>query len=47
MLLNEVQKQERTIAAQDAEIRDLKKMVAERQAGLVQLEKKNQLLAQR
>jgi hypothetical protein len=47
MLLNEVQKQERTIAAQDAEIRDLKKMVAETQAGLVQLEKKNQLLAQR
>jgi hypothetical protein len=54
MLLNEVQKQQRTIAAQNAhaaaqdqEIQDLKKMVAETQAGLVQLEKKNQLLAQR
>lgn len=54
MLLNEMQKQQRTIetqnahaAAQDQEIQDLKKMVAETQAGLVQLEKKNQLLAQR
>jgi hypothetical protein len=54
MLLNEMQKQQRTIeaqnahaAAQDHEIQDLKKMVAETQAGLVQLEKKNQLLAQR
>jgi trimeric autotransporter adhesin len=53
MLLNEVQKQQRTIAAQnahaaaqDAEIRDLKKMVAETQAGLVQLQSKR-LVAQR
>jgi hypothetical protein len=54
MLLNEWQKQQRTIAAQnlhtvaqDQEIRDLKKMVAETQAGLVKLEGKNQLVARR
>ncbi len=54
MLLNEMQKQQRTIeaqsehaAAQDQQIQELRKMVAETQAGLVQLEKRNQLLAQR
>jgi hypothetical protein len=54
MLLNEWQKEKRTIAAQNAhtmaqdqEIRDLKKMVAETQAGLVKLEGKNQLVARR
>lgn len=54
MLLNEWQKQQQTIAAQNAhtvaqdqEIRDLKRMVAQTQAGLVKLEEKNQLLARR
>jgi hypothetical protein len=40
MLLNEVQHQA-------AEIRDLEKLVAEMQAGLLKLQAKDQLLAQR
>jgi hypothetical protein len=54
MLLNEMQKERKEfaaqnarVAAQDNEIRDLKRMVAETQAGLVQLAQKNQLLAKR
>jgi hypothetical protein len=58
MLLNEVQHQaaeirefkqqhEQKAAAQDAEIRDLKKLVVEMQAGLLKLQAKEELVAQR
>jgi hypothetical protein len=47
MLLNEMQKQEQTIAAQGAEIHDLKRLVVEMQAGLLKLQAKDQLVAQR
>jgi len=61
MLLNEMQRQRRKIAAQDeraaaqdaraaaqaAEIRDLKKLVLEMQAGLAELQAKDELVAQR
>jgi hypothetical protein len=54
MLLNEMKKQQQTIAAQtahaaaqDQEIEYLKKMVLETQAGLAKLEPKNALVAQR
>jgi hypothetical protein len=54
LLLNEMQKQQQTIAAQsehaaaqDAEIRDLKKLVIEMQTGLLKLQAKDELLAQR
>jgi hypothetical protein len=47
MPLNEMQKQEQTIAAQGAEIHDLKRLVVEMQAGLLKLQAKDQLVAQR
>jgi len=47
MLLNEMQKQQMVVAAQAAEIRDLKKLVLEMQAGLLQLQAKDKLVAQR
>jgi len=47
MLLNEMQKQQMVVAAQAAEIRDLKKLVVEMHAGLLQLQAKDQLVAQR
>jgi hypothetical protein len=54
MLLNEVQKQRRKITAQDehaaaqaTELRNLKKLVVEMQAGLLQLQAKDVIVAQR
>ncbi len=54
MLLNEVQKQQQRIAAQDAqavaqatELRNLKKLVVEMQAGLLELQAKDVFVAQR
>jgi hypothetical protein len=44
MLLNEMQKKN---AAQDAEIHDLKKLVAEMQVGLLKLQSKDELVAKR
>jgi endosialidase-like protein len=44
MLLNEMQKRN---ATQDAEIRDLKKLVVEMQAGLLKLQSKDELVAER
>ena len=45
MLLNEVQQQQHKIDAQTAEIRDLKKLVVETQAGLLKLQSKDELVA--
>jgi Chaperone of endosialidase len=47
MLLNELQKQQKAAAAQTAEIQDLKKVVVEMQAGLLKLQAKDGLVAQR
>jgi hypothetical protein len=51
MLLNEMQKQHKAmkekLTAQAAKIRDLKKLVVEMQAGLMKLQAKDELLAQR
>jgi hypothetical protein len=54
MLLNEVQQQRQMIAAQNqraaaqaAEIRDLRKLLVEMQAGLIKLKTKDELVAQR
>jgi hypothetical protein len=47
MLLNEVQKQQRINEAQASEIRDLRKLVVEMQAGLLKLQGKDNLVAQR
>jgi hypothetical protein len=47
LLLNEAQKQQRINAAQAAEIRDLKKLVLEMQAGLTRLHAGETLVAQR
>jgi trimeric autotransporter adhesin len=47
MLLNEVQKQQLINESQGSEIRDLKKLVIEMQAGLLKLQAKDARLAQR
>jgi hypothetical protein len=47
MLLNEVQKQEKTAAVQAAEIRDLKDQLAGIQAALLRLQPNDQFVAQR
>jgi hypothetical protein len=54
MLLNEMQRQQQKIAtqearaaAQDAEIRDLKKLVLKMQADVINLQEKDKLVAQR
>jgi hypothetical protein len=47
MLLNEMQKQEQTIADQGAEIRELKKMVLQMRAGLSESQQRNELVARR
>jgi len=47
MLLNEVQKQQQTIAAQAAQLRDIQRQLAEMRAALVTVQSKDQLVAQR
>jgi hypothetical protein len=54
ILLNEIQQQKSQLvaqaahaAAQDEQIRELKKMLAEMQAGLARLQTKDELVAQR
>jgi predicted FMN-binding regulatory protein PaiB len=47
MLLNEVQKQQQKIAAQDAKINQLQQQFAMLQAALVKLQSKDELVAQR
>jgi hypothetical protein len=47
MLLNEMQKQQQTIAAQNAKIGQLQQQFATLQAALVKLQAKDELVAQR
>jgi hypothetical protein len=47
ILLNEIQQQAAHAAAQDAQIRELNKALAEMRAGLARLQTKDELVAQR
>ena len=47
MLLNEMQKQQQTIAAQAAQLRDMQRQLADIHAALLKQPNKDQLVAQR